>query len=1010
MESSSPGTLAAALQLSDASGCPLPLSRSTTVLTGTPDVQASFGDRAIFVSTTGSDSEGDGSPSKPFATPGRAAEAVAALPRPLAANVLVNLAPGTYTVPAGLELSDAHSGSGKDAIVTWQTDRSANATPASRRFDGSKNTRAVISGASPLGRLQWVQEPSESQKPSPGWMNVPLHQALLALARTDASRDIAHLPQLIAVAEAAAKASRLPASLTTPVAGGDDAGSDVIVSPSASASVSASACASWCKGTWKRPADSPLCTSWTFFPASSLSVAATLAALFGPTAVGTSPDVQGPLPSVCSGRTSSVWSPFRSHALSADPKLRGVPLPVVSGVSAPVYSAKVPAGLLPEGRTIRSLYFNGTGAANRFTLARFPNGNDTVPPPAGYIEANGGFPDNPQPTGAVQPLNLSVLLKNTPLAAGVSPPGFVGANISVSAPASQPTATYPKGSCVSFQAVEGGSMDRFVTTEGLVPFWNSAVCKGMYYDPSTFSPRTWSNASEARVTMFQTHTWGNWGFDVGERDDSTHSLTFTGGGFQEARGGGINTEHAGSGPEGGGNKFFVDGVREELDAVGEFYYDAVAATLLIVPLSPDMAASLQWTEFWAPMAANVVTIAGSTSKPAAYQTLSDLDVTHSAEQFYDGPFEAPPGGDWALVRRGAIKLDGVDMVNVSGVSVLSPGSNGIVLSNRASNISVAGCLVQDAGESGVLVIGTTRLMDGFSELSQPRDSVIVGNYIHDVGRIGKQAAPVFIGISQGIRLENNVLHTGPRAGINLNDPYAGGHSLQGNLLFATCRSTWDHGAINSWGREPFIYPAPSTSTGLAVTPSTTTIANNFLINHNYGPGHPNSDKLVDLDDGSTSFSVRNNVLLYGGIKFRDGRFRTGHDNLILFPETQNADFTILPGLFLGPMGESVHAYYSRSTDFFQNNTVLSATGAFYSCSPGWTEANFPAIASNTFFTPGDTRLPFDVSGCGGKVTTLQEWQKDGHDKDSTISSNVDFNAVIDQAKQLLGLQQQLAAM
>ena len=53
-------------------------------------------------------------------------------------------------------------------------------------------------------------------------------------------------------------------------------------------------------------------------------------------------------------------------------------------------------------------------------------------------------------------------------------------------------------------------------------------------------------------------------------------------------------------------------------------------------------------------------------------------------------------------------------------------------------------------------------------------------------------------------IERNVMFNGPRAGINFNDGFGGGHFMENNLLFNWVRETKDHGPFNSWDRQPYL--------------------------------------------------------------------------------------------------------------------------------------------------------------------------------------------------------------
>jgi hypothetical protein len=88
---------------------------------------------AYYVAPTGSDS-GPGSPSAPWRTPQRAADAIASLPRPLSAPVEVHLAAGLYVLGSTLRLGPQHGGDA-GAQVSWV---------------GDGGGAAVLSGGVPL--------------------------------------------------------------------------------------------------------------------------------------------------------------------------------------------------------------------------------------------------------------------------------------------------------------------------------------------------------------------------------------------------------------------------------------------------------------------------------------------------------------------------------------------------------------------------------------------------------------------------------------------------------------------------------------------------------------------------------------------------------------------------------------------------------------------------------------------------------------------------------------------
>jgi len=183
------------------------------------------------------------------------------------------------------------------------------------------------------------------------------------------------------------------------------------------------------------------------------------------------------------------------------------------------------------------------------------------------------------------------------------------------------------------------------------------------------------------------------------------------------------------------------------------------------------------------------------------------------------------------------------------------------------------------------------------------------NLIHNIGRIQKQATGVEISMSENITVKNNTIYNTPRAGINIGDGTWGGHNIKYNDVFNTVQETGDHGAFNSWGRDRFWnadrkYMDSITTVHpeiiLLDAKKTTTIHNNrFRCDHGWD---------IDLDDGSSNYHIYNNICLNGGIKLREGFYRTVENNIMI-----NNSF-------------HPHVWFNNSGDIFRKNIV---TRGFY---------------------------------------------------------------------------------
>lgn len=117
-------------------------------------------------------------------------------------------------------------------------------------------------------------------------------------------------------------------------------------------------------------------------------------------------------------------------------------------------------------------------------------------------------------------------------------------------------------------------------------------------------------------------------------------------------------------------------------------------------------------------------------------------------------------------------------------------------------------------------------------------------------------------------LDGNICFNGPRAGINFNDGFGGGHELTRTLMFNMVRETGDHGPFNSWDRQPFIHGFTRNGTAqFAQAAEVNHIHHNFIIG-NYGAAN-----CIDTDDGSSYYKMHEQLSVFGGHKTDFG----GHD-------------------------------------------------------------------------------------------------------------------------------------
>ena len=438
-----------------------------------------------------------------------------------------------------------------------------------------------------------------------------------------------------------------------------------------------------------------------------------------------------------------------------------------------VWQATVPAGVADFDQ----LFFNG----RRITRARYPNANPEVDlSPAGYMSPTGWAGANAYPAPNETHIN------------GVRPydPWFP-----------------------DFQWGTQGTVANFTTGS----FWGTrnppagsqySVPSGVTMPAGVPSAGAWKNPQEAIVHAFQGGHWGNWQFGI--ESISGNSLTFSKGGWQEARGG-------------GGQGIFVEGPIELLDVVGEWHWDPAARALTVAfnGTAHDGSETLVAAQL-----AELVRVTGSRAAPVTGVTLSGLTFAHTLTDYFLN-YTVPSGGDWSFHDGGMVRLAGTEGASVLSNVFLAPGGNGLQISEHNRATVVRGNHFAWTGASAIVSAG----LGGGTPTGGPdfpEGTVIEGNLMREIGVIIKQSGGLYMGVSANLTFRNNVGFNMARAAVNINDGFAGGHLLASNLIFNSVRETNDHGGINSWDRQPYSWRSWDPSN---VNPLPMLETRNFIINN-----------------------------------------------------------------------------------------------------------------------------------------------------------------------------------
>ena len=376
-------------------------------------------------------------------------------------------------------------------------------------------------------------------------------------------------------------------------------------------------------------------------------------------------------------------------------------------------------------------------------------------------------------------------------------------------------------------------------------------------------PSLMKDPSHAYLNAWRVAHWANWKFAIESyHANGTDEIVFGKGGFQGARGG-------------PGSDYFISNVIEELDVVGEYFYDVDAKKLYISANTTE--GTPPQGEILAVTQHSLLRVTG-TSKDAAVKnvTLMGLGFRDTTATMME-THGVPSGGDWSLERMGVVFAENTESFTVEKCKFWKIGGNSVMLSKSNLHARVADSEFAWLGSTAVAAWGwTDEITDGGIHGVDgtggdfPRYTVIERNVFREIGIWEKQSSAFFQAKTAQSVLRYNVVFNLARAGFNINDGFGGGDEIYENVLFNTCRESSDHGPINSWDRQGFLTTVRTGQPSMQM--AFRQVKHNIVIS-NYG-----GSKEVDNDDGSLFWNITSNFMAYGWAqKFKCGGIYSAHN-------------------------------------------------------------------------------------------------------------------------------------
>ncbi len=297
------------------------------------------------------------------------------------------------------------------------------------------------------------------------------------------------------------------------------------------------------------------------------------------------------------------------------------------------------------------------------------------------------------------------------------------------------------------------------------------------------------------------------------------------------------------------SRYFVQGTGVQLDAAGEWYFDAVTKTVHFkAPQGFDGRGAV------ASGNGTVIDITGGTDIRIEGFTISDAATGASSTDFYTAGILVRDGSDVQILDNTFVNL-----------------AKGVRLDSGSHDVSVDG---NDFAHIWAAAID-------FDYGSH--DSTVTGNSIRNAGEVLVAAGAINLAETRGNLISGNLVRDVPRAGISgaNYDPnhLSGGNIIEFNTFIHTVQATSDAGAINFWSNPDTVHNGETIrwnriidAGGVETRPD-----GGFYPDFEYSNG-------IYLDDFTSRASVVGNFIqgaVRGGIYLHGGSFNTVTGNITI---------------------------------------------------------------------------------------------------------------------------------
>lgn len=439
--------------------------------------------------------------------------------------------------------------------------------------------------------------------------------------------------------------------------------------------------------------------------------------------------------------------------------------------------------------------------------------------------------------------------------------------------------------------------------------------------------KDWAERNDINVVTL--HFWESCRMRIASVDTANDIVRFTGG-----------KNFAGWMVQNSRPFYYVENLREALDAPGEWYLDRKTGELWYKPLPNE---DIRTAKAIAPAVNRFIELKGD---PENGRFIEHVTFRGLAFRYADWQLEPDGHTDiQAAVGVEAVVMgDGVRNCAFEQCEVSHIGTCGIWLRKGCTDNRIDQCEIADTGAGGIR-IGEEKL--SAIELCRTFGNTVNNSYIHDGGHIYPGAVALWIGDSPSNTITHNEICDHQYTGISLG--WSWGYNAGGDT--SNTRIEYNH--IHHLG-QGILYDMGGV---YALGTSPDRVVSHNLIHDVYGGG-------IYPDEGSTQMTIEGNIIyrcLRGAIVINYGAENMIRNNILAFSNLQQ---------FYRNIPENHPSF------IFENNIVYYKTGRLFQVNNDGMKERYD---NNIYWNAAGQPVTFPNG------LSFSEWQAKGKDKNSIIA-------------------------